>query len=488
MALASGPRSLRVSTMARRLLSQIQQQDSTYLVCGGFPVGFGAPMFSTKVSASHYDVSERLMNGWPALPASLRTGTQLAAKGLRPENPFQPDGYIIGPAQSIVTETRLSTASLPEDEWIVHRANPVYDAERAVRIASHPGADQKLKDRHSATAWAESAVRDEKSVIMSIGVLGEPPRNLRDPHTGRATACEIALTSTHGAKLWHRVINPQWGTLPDQEMADLGLSVRLVEESAPFAELRAELLRIISGRRVITYGRSLQFAALYGDLEYAVMECCLPDGTAFLDHLSIVADLGRTRWDCAQLRYSEFCGDWDKDGAHYKLPPEPAQGQRALARCRAVGELLHRMASRNLRYRELNERALRAVSDGKSHRVQEVRELKRYRIYAAKSAVLDRSGGVCENPQCRDPRFTDELSIAGTYLLEVDHVDEHARGGTDLPEAMIALCPNCHALKTRGVAREELREVLRQAAQAKHKQALLGPDGVDPRPAHTLFE
>ncbi|MEE1807667.1 HNH endonuclease signature motif containing protein [Streptomyces sp. BE133] len=462
--------------MARRPLPQMQQRDLTHnLVCGGFPVGFGAPLFSTKVSVNHRDASERLVHRWPVLPARLRTGTQLTAKGLRPENFFQPDGYVIGPAQPVVvTETRLSTPSTREDEWIVHRANPVYDADRAVSIAALPSEDQILKDRHSAMAWAESAVRDKKSVILSIGVLGVPPRNLRDPHAGRATACEIALTSTRGTKLWHRVVNPNWGALPDQEIAELGLSVGIVEEAAPFAELRAELLRRISGRRVITYGRSLQFAALYGDLEYAVMKCCLPDGAVLLDHLSIVADLGRTRWDCAQLRYSEFCGDWDRDGAHYILPPDPAEGQRALARCRAVGELLRRMASRQLRYRELNERALRAVSDGESHRVREIRGLKRYRISAAKSAVLDRSGGVCENPQCRDPRFTDELSIAGTYLLEVDHVDEHARGSADLPEAMIALCPNCHTLKTRGVAREELREVLRQAAQAKHKQALLG--------------
>lgn len=33
---------------------------------------------------------------------------------------------------------------------------------------------------------------------------------------------------------------------------------------------------------------------------------------------------------------------------------------------------------------------------------------------------------------------------------------------------MIALCPNCHAIKTRGRSREELRPVLPQAARNRH--------------------
>jgi 5-methylcytosine-specific restriction enzyme A len=35
-----------------------------------------------------------------------------------------------------------------------------------------------------------------------------------------------------------------------------------------------------------------------------------------------------------------------------------------------------------------------------------------------------------------------------------------AQGGPDHPEQMIALCPNCHAIKTRGRTREQLRQEL----------------------------
>ncbi|MGW3667157.1 HNH endonuclease signature motif containing protein [Streptomyces sp. NPDC005141] len=57
-------------------------------------------------------------------------------------------------------------------------------------------------------------------------------------------------------------------------------------------------------------------------------------------------------------------------------------------------------------------------------------------------------------------------------LLEVDHIDDHAKGGADLPKAMIALCPNCHALKTRGTVTDEFRALVRATALARHQELL----------------
>ncbi|MFH9043679.1 HNH endonuclease signature motif containing protein [Streptomyces sp. NPDC017966] len=51
----------------------------------------------------------------------------------------------------------------------------------------------------------------------------------------------------------------------------------------------------------------------------------------------------------------------------------------------------------------------------------------------------------------------------------MDHVDDHAAGGRDYPSAMIALCPNCHADKTRGAGGNELRERLRAEALKRHE-------------------
>jgi 5-methylcytosine-specific restriction protein A len=43
-----------------------------------------------------------------------------------------------------------------------------------------------------------------------------------------------------------------------------------------------------------------------------------------------------------------------------------------------------------------------------------------------------------------------------------------------MPANMIALCPNCHATKTRGSSRETLIPVLVQVAQLRHEEMLGG--------------
>ena len=60
----------------------------------------------------------------------------------------------------------------------------------------------------------------------------------------------------------------------------------------------------------------------------------------------------------------------------------------------------------------------------------------------------------------------------GTPIPEVDHVHDIAKGGPDHPEQMIALCPNCHAIKTRGRTREQLRRELLAVARQRHQTIL----------------
>ncbi|MFI1105904.1 HNH endonuclease [Streptomyces melanogenes] len=54
----------------------------------------------------------------------------------------------------------------------------------------------------------------------------------------------------------------------------------------------------------------------------------------------------------------------------------------------------------------------------------------------------------------------------------MDHIDDHAEGGEDLPRATVALCPNCHALKTGGTVTEEFRALLPTTALARHQELL----------------
>jgi hypothetical protein len=78
---------------------------------------------------------------------------------------------------------------------------------------------------------------------------------------------------------------------------------------------------------------------------------------------------------------------------------------------------------------------------------------------ATRRAVLLRSGGVCENPRCTTPNGrVDDVKLNGDPILEVDHIIDLGGEGADIASNMIALCPNCHAMKTYGTTSETLRQ------------------------------
>jgi 5-methylcytosine-specific restriction protein A len=91
------------------------------------------------------------------------------------------------------------------------------------------------------------------------------------------------------------------------------------------------------------------------------------------------------------------------------------------------------------------------------------------RSAAARRAVLVRSGGVCESLRCTG--MPAERNRSNEPILDVDHIKDLARGGDDHPRNMVALCPNCHASKTRGDTGRWRLELSRVAAAAD-KQAL----------------
>ena len=92
------------------------------------------------------------------------------------------------------------------------------------------------------------------------------------------------------------------------------------------------------------------------------------------------------------------------------------------------------------------------------------------RLGSARRAVLLRSEGHCENPRCTGE--AKDITDAGHPILEVDHIQDLAEGGLDHPEQMIALCPNCHAIKTRGRTREQLGQELFTVARQRHEAIL----------------
>jgi len=117
------------------------------------------------------------------------------------------------------------------------------------------------------------------------------------------------------------------------------------------------------------------------------------------------------------------------------------------------------------RYRRLCGIAGRRAGIGPAGRVSRT-TLILARSAAARQAVLLRSQGRCENRGCAGQPT--DVTDSGDPILEVDHIRGLALGGPDLPEQMIALCPNCHAVKTRGRTRAELRSMLLAIVRERH--------------------
>jgi len=90
------------------------------------------------------------------------------------------------------------------------------------------------------------------------------------------------------------------------------------------------------------------------------------------------------------------------------------------------------------------------------------------RAQDARLAVLLRSEGHCENLRCTGE--IQDRTDKGDVILEVDHIHDLALGGPDDPLQMIALCPNCHAIKTRGSSRHDLKKTLLAEARRRHDE------------------
>lgn len=139
--------------------------------------------------------------------------------------------------------------------------------------------------------------------------------------------------------------------------------------------------------------------------------------------------------------------DLDQDPPDPTLPAAPSLAELYVRMCKRAGQQAGKPAGK----RSATDYARSAV---------------------ARDAVLLRAQGTCENDQCAG--MACDVRCDGTAILEVDHVKDLAKGGPDEPHNMIALCPNCHAAKTRGRARDALRRRLARLAALSHAE-LNGP-------------
>lgn len=77
--------------------------------------------------------------------------------------------------------------------------------------------------------------------------------------------------------------------------------------------------------------------------------------------------------------------------------------------------------------------------------------------------ALARAAGLCECCNLEAPFVRGD----GRPYLEVHHMNRLTDGGPDLPEAVAAICPNCHRQAHYGVDRAGLNDRLRADIAAK---------------------
>ncbi|MEW2400295.1 HNH endonuclease [Streptomyces sp. NPDC046862] len=167
-----------------------------------------------------------------------------------------------------------------------------------------------------------------------------------------------------------------------------------------------------------------------------------------------------------------------QDGQHRLLPmiealskPQPPPAALPSLAAQPYQPRRLRVVSRAERYAKYMRQAEEWERTGRDQRRVERTTEHRVRNPATRTGVMIRCEGRCENPGCRDPEpigYTDN----GDPILEIDHVNEHAKGGRDHGSNAIALCPNCHALKTRGRDRHELADRLAEVAARRDQEIL----------------
>ncbi|MFH8894563.1 HNH endonuclease signature motif containing protein [Streptomyces sp. NPDC017949] len=141
------------------------------------------------------------------------------------------------------------------------------------------------------------------------------------------------------------------------------------------------------------------------------------------------------------------------------VPATTSQALSAAGPCSEASSLEYRRLVELVERRQESARGRRSISAARPLRIQ-----------AARDAVMRRCMGRCENPGCGGQ--PGDVTDKGDAILEVDHVADLAGGGEDHPAHMVALCPNCHAIKTRGSGRKALQVALFAVARRAHARAM----------------
>ncbi|GAA3813292.1 hypothetical protein GCM10022226_37530 [Sphaerisporangium flaviroseum] len=393
-------------------------------------------------------------------PADLATLDELCADGLWPEQEDEPEAWLVWPAEDrnghlhLPLYRRDGAQHVGPPTWLINylRQEAVIWAGDVLRFKSS-AACVAVKTSHCCGRAIDIAVVSAKGRVLFDQQLKCPCERALGPHFADIAEklLEVVLWDN---KRRNSHILVGWGM---RGVLALTAEIRLLSEH-PERRLRRWGWRAggIKWEDAQTWDLYWRCDSQYGGAGYR--RFVLANSTA-VDECRTVLDRVR------QMAKSDLMGN---------IPVEVLSELPTVNMGRAIllpirlgrDRFLHR--SERAQYRYLCELAGEYDRQGIGQRMGSDQSSDRRRSSPARRAVLIRCKDSCENFDCENPGFPSDTAVGGGPILDVDHIDDYARGGRDHPDTMIALCPNCHAVKTRGRSRDILREKLRKTARERH--------------------
>lgn len=300
-------------------------------------------------------------------PAHLMTRAQLgtAHRRLRPGQKTRPQAWLYcmprhhhaplytleqTTAQPEPTAAQLAALAAGRALWWKRRACPHCDD-------IHKGwCDQEMiamfrQDHDAAAQWARRGLDDSTCVVLDTETTGL--------HDG-ARIVEIAVLAVDGSVLLDSLVDPGV-PIPAEATRIHGIADDMVKDAPTFSDLLVPLTTALHNRKVVIYNREFDKRRLAVELHHhysaRFVNLEKPRHGRRRIHPAARAWLAAQTWgDCAMVAYAEWCGDWRWDyearddeplyrQGDYTWQPLPGAGHRAADDCRAVIDVLRKMAT-----------------------------------------------------------------------------------------------------------------------------------------------
>lgn len=271
------------------------------------------------------------------VPDHLKTRNQLAEQGLRPGGPVVAqvvwrggkrwaDLYDVGAAKPKQAMTEAQKAALDKAQE-ARRTCP--HCRHVFTFVLPDGFDCPVcfeqilaRDHQAAARAARIWLRSHRTIILDTETTSLD-----------GYLVQIAIIQAHdGQVVLDTLVNPQTDVSPGARSIH-GITDAELATAPTFTALSDRVLRLLRGRRVVTYNADFDANTLYNEV-------------ARLTGYRTAETWRRSvRWRCAMELYAQWYGDWSDRHQSYRWQPLAGGDHSALGDARACRAVLQRMAT-----------------------------------------------------------------------------------------------------------------------------------------------